>query len=431
MWDRDLVGTHILVPLDGSELAERALPAAEHVASALHATLVLARITPPVSMSSALPDGETEAQVEREIADEDLRVARVYLDSVAWPLRERGLQVQTIIQQGVAGPALVELLTPLQIGLVVMTTHGRSGMARFALGSVADHLVRSNRTPVFLLRPLIEDRRCERLDHAVIPLDGSARAEAALSLAAALSGSIIRTITLLRVVPRIDGVATERAKEEANRYIEDTRQRLAAQVAGYAEVETQVIVGDPADQIIRRVESGCDLALMSTRGETGTRRWAFGSVADRVLHDSATPLVLIQPPAEGERQPVWHGSAIASHPGTQPWGGMTMNTEHEHEHAEELRSEEQARASGSPGDGKGRVDAPGHTGVYPLSASEGASGEALVRSEPSWGQGERGAAGYEDSGDSGVLAFMPEQEGERDQPGESPEADQGASPSAP
>ncbi len=101
-----------------------------------------------------------------------------------------------------------------------------------------------------------------------------------------------------------------------------------------------------------------------------------------------------------------------------------MNTEHDSEREIErsAAAEEQGRESGHPGGGAGRTDTPGHTGVYPLSASEGASGEALVHSEPAWGQGERGAVGYEDSGDSGILSFAPQQEnqGQRNLPALAP-----------
>lgn len=437
MRDRDLAGTHIMVPLDGSELAERALPAAEHIASALRATLVLVRIMPPAHISTAPPDGRNVAQLYQEMTGEELRGARTYLEGAALPLRERGLQVQVITQQGQAGPTLIDLLSALQIGLVVMTTRGRSGMALFALGSVADHLVRNSHAPVLLLRPLIEDRRCEQLERAVIPLDGSERAETELDLAAALSGSLIRTIALLRAVPRQDGAATERAVEEADQYLKGVSQRLADQVAGRAVVGTQVVMGDPAEQIIRRAESDCDLLIMATRGEVGTRRWVFGSIADRVLHDSGTPLILIVPPPGGERLTLQPESTTISRPRIQSWGGVAMNTERDNEReierAASLEPEEQARESGKPGGGAGRTDTPGHTGVYPLSASEGASGEALVRGEPAWGQGERGAAGYEDSGDSGILSFIPQQEneGQRDQSGAAPAPSEGSQHDAP
>ena len=420
MRDRDLVGTHIMVPLDGSALAEQALPAAERIASALRATLVLARIALPAHTAAAPPNGSAGAQTYHEKAVEELRVARAYLDGVALPLRERGQRVQIITQQGVAGPALIDLLDALDIGLVVMTTHGRSGMALFALGSVADHLVRGSHTPVFLLRSQSEGHRPERLEHAIIPLDGSERAEAELGLAAALSGSLIRAITLLRVVPKHGGAATAQAKEEARRYLQSANQQLTDQVAGRAIVRTQVEVGDPAEQIIRRTASNGDLLIMATHGDVGARRWTFGSIADRVLHDAGTPLILVVPAPGGARLTQRPDSTTIIHRGDQSVGGMVMQSKSEHEHDIERAAsptpEEQARESGKPGGGAGRTDTPGHTGVYPISASEGASGEAQVQSEPAWGQGERGAEGYEDSGDSEIQPFIPQQadESQRD-----------------
>ena len=308
MWDRDLDGTHIMVPLDGSSLAEQALPVATHIASALRATLVLVRITPPVAGPVATSDETAAAQRLEQLghsADDEQRTVRTYLDGVATPLREQGLHVQVIIQQGVAAPTLVELLAPLDIGLVVMTTHGRTGMARFALGSVADHLVRASHVPVLLLRPLLVDRRTTRpdelLERALVPLDGTVRAEAALDIAAAIAGCVTHNLTMLRVVPSRTKQATEQAAEEASQYLEGVRQRLVDHLEGRAEVETRVVVGDPAEQIIRCAQQDYNLVIMATRGDIGSRRWVFGSVADRVLHDSATPLMLIQPPAGSEQ----------------------------------------------------------------------------------------------------------------------------------
>ncbi len=276
--------------------------------------------------------------------------------------------------------------------------------------------MRNSHTPVFLLRPQTEGSRAERLEHALVPLDGSERAEAELDLVEALSGSLIRAITLLRVVPRRGRVASEQSVQEATQYLQTVNERLTDQVTGRAIVRTQVEVGDPAERIIQRAKSDCDLLIMATHGEIGARRWAFGSVADRVLHDSETPLLLVVPPPGGERLTHQLQSAVKAHPGVQSWEGVAMNTEGEREREIERMAspspETQARESGQPGSGAGRTDVPGHTGVYPLSASEGASGEAPVRREPAWGQGERGAAGYEDSGDSSLDAFMEPQEGE-------------------
>ncbi len=121
-------------------------------------------------------------------------------------------------------------------------------------------------------------------------------------------------------------------------------------------------------------------------------------------------------------------SALMYRPRNQLRGGMAVNTEYDSEREiASAAAEAQARESGRPGGGAGRTDTPGHTGVYPLSASESASGEALVHSEPAWGQGERGAVGYEDSGASGILPSAPlpsspqqENQGQRNLPALAP-----------
>ncbi len=83
-----------------------------------------------------------------------------------------------------------------------------------------------------------------------------------------------------------------------------------------------------------------------------------------------------------------------------------MGLEHDRERNADVNAEQ--RESGQPGGGQGRVDEVGGSGVYPVSSMEGASGDARIQDEPSWGQGERGAAGYEDSGSSETLPIPPE-----------------------
>jgi nucleotide-binding universal stress UspA family protein len=290
-----------MVPLDGSELAERALPVATRVASALSATLVLARITPPLTTPPAAWDEMASTHLYQELIDKAAQAADAYLEEVAQPLRAQGIPVQTITEQGVAAPTLIDLLARLQIGLLVMTTHARSGMARFALGSVADALTRESHVPVLLLRPLIEEHERGSLDHALIPLDGSKLAEAALELAVALSGVLVHRMTLLRVVPTRDGHTAFEEMETSERYMAEARARVKEQVTDQATVETQVVRGDPSAEIIRRAASNCDLVIMATHGATGARRRTFGSVADRVLHDTGTPLMLICPSQSGQQ----------------------------------------------------------------------------------------------------------------------------------
>jgi nucleotide-binding universal stress UspA family protein len=298
MGDRGMAGRDILVPLDGSELAERALPAAAHIAQVLTGQLVLARtLSVPSAVANAL-GRQAPVENDQPTVEDELPSAAEYLIGLARPLRLRGLSVRIVVVRGEPAEALVELLSRLQIALVVMTTHGRTGLARLAVGSVANHLVRASHVPVLLLRPLLEGRCGDRLDRALVPLDGSRRSEAALDIAGALAGRLFHNVALLRVVALHDGAGTQhgtqREMETAKRYLDAIGEQLGRQVMGRASVQTRVLEGDPA-AIIRRTGEECDLVIMATSGESGCREPVRGSVADSVLHDSGTPLLLICP----------------------------------------------------------------------------------------------------------------------------------------
>jgi nucleotide-binding universal stress UspA family protein len=293
---RELLGSRILVPLDGSELAERALPAAERVAVATRSTLLLVRIIPLTTWAFAAPDNLVPGAPYQELIEAEEREAYTYLQHVAEHRRDKNLRMELEVQRGDAAATLIDIEQRFQVGLVVMTTHGRTGMARFALGSVADRLVRGGSAPVLLVRPFVEESRCQHLERAIVPLDGSPLAELSLGLVRQLAGRLIHHVTLLRAVSR----RGERDEvSAARRYLEEVRLRLERQlVAEPCTLSIAVVQGEPAEQIIRQVATGCDLVVMTTHGETGTRRWAMGSVADRVLHDADAPLLLVHPPVE-------------------------------------------------------------------------------------------------------------------------------------
>lgn len=137
--------TNILVPLDGSPLAEAALPTAlELLGENPGASVLLLRAAEAFMRLGADP---TEAQVEV------VRDAETYLEKVAAQLRERGAHnVRTSVWYGPAAPAIVEAAHATNADLIVMSTHGRSGLGRLILGSVAESVLRGTRTPILLLR---------------------------------------------------------------------------------------------------------------------------------------------------------------------------------------------------------------------------------------------------------------------------------------
>jgi len=177
--------------------------------------------------------------------------------------------------------------------LIVMTTHGRTGLARFALGSVADRLVRGGVAPVLLIRSFPELAHGQDLSHALIPLDGSPVAEAPVfSLVPQLAGTMLRTITLLRVADPRDG---EDGRQMCENYLAAVRQRLVDHLGGRDCVISVLVRSgkNPAASIVETSQDGeCDLVLMATNGEAGIGRLAFGGVTDRVLRDGKTPLLL-------------------------------------------------------------------------------------------------------------------------------------------
>ncbi len=285
---------NILVPLDGSELAERALPVAERLAAATNSGLMLVQVIPERAWAFGIPDGlPPVGSIDEQLSAED-RATHHYLSHVAKRPRDQGLSVHMRIAHGDPGTVLVELESALQVAMVVMATHGRTGMARFAMGSVADEVVRTGHVPVLLVRPFGEDQRNARLEHALVPLDGSEVAEAGLTMAAQLAGPLLTRVLLVRVV---DPSWHSGEAEDAQRYLEAARDRFSKSLDGReCAVETTVLHGKPAEQIVERARSDIDVVIMATHGRTGAERWAYGSVADGVLRGLQIPLLLVRNP---------------------------------------------------------------------------------------------------------------------------------------
>jgi nucleotide-binding universal stress UspA family protein len=143
---------HILVPLDGSPLAAAALLPAQEVATRFDARVTLARVvSPPHIMSHA--SGAAYASLLtglREIAREE---AELYLKEEAEKLVREGLRVESTVVDGEpVADVILETAVKLAVDLIVMSTHGRSGVSRWVFGSVADRVLRSATMPILLVR---------------------------------------------------------------------------------------------------------------------------------------------------------------------------------------------------------------------------------------------------------------------------------------
>ena len=292
----------IIVPLDGSAFAETAIPAAAGLARGLRGHLELVMVHSPAlsgpSPTAALTqDARIRAYEEAYV----IQKARSSADAADGP-------VASSVLDGPVAATLIDHIRARKADLVVMTTHGRAGLSRFFLGSVADRLVREVHCPILLLPPespqVPEPGAAARI---LIPLDGSALAASVLGRAVSVLPPDA-TLELVRVaiLPAIplppeaaSGIPSELLDEElsiAAHYLEDVAATLRAK--GRV-VHTRVLSHwSPAAAIADYAEERhCDLIALATRGESGLQRALLGSVADKVIRSARLPVLVWNPPA--------------------------------------------------------------------------------------------------------------------------------------
>jgi nucleotide-binding universal stress UspA family protein len=300
---------NVMVPLDGSAFAEQALPLAMLLTRHTDAVLRL------VMVHDTRPLGERVPSVQGEQADLQLRAWRKeYLGRVADDVAARtGRRPEITLLAGPAvAPALVRNAARRGANLIVMSTHGRGGLNRLWLGSVADSLVRRARVPTLLVRPggdapVAAPPRIRRVLAAV---DGSDLAESAVVQAAALCRTVDAACSIVRVVEqpmmpvssymphtgRLNQEELEAQQRRAEAYL---RELVARSPWLPASVRTEVVVGmNPAETILRTAEAEtADVIAVGTRGLGGAARLVVGSVADKVIRGAKVP-VLVCPARE-------------------------------------------------------------------------------------------------------------------------------------
>lgn len=144
---------HLLVPLDGSHLAEAALPAATELASKFNSKMTLVWVIQPPHLIMTAANGSVYAQLLTEMRHQSEQDAQSYLRSHKGSLRQQGYDVQAVVVEGEnVADALLDVATDRAIDTIVMSTHGRGGISRWVFGSVADKVLRQAEVPVLLIR---------------------------------------------------------------------------------------------------------------------------------------------------------------------------------------------------------------------------------------------------------------------------------------
>jgi len=293
----------VLIPLDGSAFAERVLAHVERLISSQDCELILLRVVVP---SEHIVSPETVATLGTVDLSGLLEHAERYLAQIRGEMREMGIRARTKVAQGDVASAVCDTADAQQVDLIAMTTHGRSGLGRWAYGSVADRVIRTANQPVFLIRPTTEIPPDGGVRRILVPLDGSPLAERALAPATALAQDWGAEVLLLQAINPLtdlefamiyaswespDTVYAHR-QTAAERYLAEVQQNL--RVAGVSS-STLVDEGHAADLILDTAEAeDVDAIVMSTHGRSGLSRWVYGSVADKVLREATCPLLLIR-----------------------------------------------------------------------------------------------------------------------------------------
>jgi nucleotide-binding universal stress UspA family protein len=308
----------VVIPLDGSELAEDVLPHVAELIRGRDSQVFLLSVTPV--MKGAIPPF-VDLRPKR---DDQQRVAQElegYLRTVAGPLAPVAADIQVNVRFGRPADEILTFVGEVDADLIAMSTHGRSGLGHWVFGTVTDRVLRGTECPVLLVQAEHTQPHAS-YQRVVVPLDGSELAEQVLPyvqalvcapqtapLQGAFSGnphvfliSVLatglgeRTVALLTSYPpglQLTTTALDRAEVQLRGYLRSVATALRSQ--GIA-AQIAVRRGVPADEILSyAVEVEADAIAMTTHGLSGMSRWVYGDVAGKVLQGAHSPVLLVRP----------------------------------------------------------------------------------------------------------------------------------------
>jgi len=294
----------MLVPLDGSKTAEKVLPYARYLAGKLKMPIELLAVIDIAEMATHI--SAEKARYLDTMIEDGVRASTTYLRGVATTFPdgkvtctvEKGRAEDTIIEKGEADSSL----------LITMATHGRSGMNRFLLGSVAEKVLRGSVNPLLLIRATDEAKGEgeARLASIVVPLDGSELAESVLPGVATMAKMLDLEVVLFRAyhIPynayagddgymvNYDEILAS-VRDEASEYLE--KKVAEVKKLGVAKVSSVTKEGFAGDEIIAIGRKTPDnFIAMCSHGRSGVRRFVLGSVTETVVRHSGDPVLVVR-----------------------------------------------------------------------------------------------------------------------------------------
>lgn len=281
----------ILVPVDGSACATAALEYAAAVAADVGATVHVVHVVDPT------PAGDDR------LAPDDLdafdEAGAALLETAVERAERAGAAAVAEACRGEPGPAILERAAERDADLLVVGTHGRSGVRRFFLGSVAEGVLRGADAPVVTVREGTDETASWPPERVVVATDGSEFARAALAEAVAVAAECGATVSILSVADATDPGFEIRPARTRKRLETAARDRVDdaaafARDAGAPAVETAVRFGVVFEAVVAFAdERGADLVAVGTRGRGGVGRALLGSVAERVVRGASVPVLTV------------------------------------------------------------------------------------------------------------------------------------------
>lgn len=293
---------HILVPVDGSALAECVLPHAAAMARAFDARITVLRVVERES------DGEEADVVDPLNWHIRKAEAEAYVDEVVSRLQEIDLRAGKVLLEGSAAERIVGFAHDEDVGLIVISSHGQSGLSRWNINSVVQKVILRAFLPTLIVRayqPVPAELTELHYNRLMVPLDGSQRAECVLALSKAIARFHDCPLLLAHVVSRPEMPRrmplTDEEIEMVERLVERNREKAAKYLAEIesridSPVETRLTVGDSTPVALHKLvdQEDIDLVVLSAHGYSGEARWPYGSVALNFIAYGTTPLLIVQ-----------------------------------------------------------------------------------------------------------------------------------------
>ena len=299
------MGHHILIPLDGSALAEGVLPHAIALGKVFNSQITLIHVIEPIT-----PWGRTGVidPLEWQIIKTE---AQNYLKTKSDQVKSFYDAIDYIVTEGQPAEKIIETGAELGVDLIALSSHGKSGLSEWNISSVVQKIIMRSKKSILLVRAYhlpLQDARSFTYKHLMVPLDCSQRAEFVLQMAAHLTNYFRANLLLTHIMQKpeiscrmpassedqsvIDRFI-QRQEQEVHRYFEQLRAQMSITgIEFHSFINSRSDIASALHEVIEH--ENIDLVLLTAHGHTGSSRWPYGSIATNFIVYGTTPLLILQ-----------------------------------------------------------------------------------------------------------------------------------------